>query len=328
MFCNNCHKNLEEFGALLDKMEKCPSCGAVLIKEPKEVPQESFEKLCSHLVESGGKNIFESDISLIQRLDSVDPTFVTARDKMSLLTIKQIPSRLYAAKDFPEEEIAHIINQCQKQLVIDLGVSFDTCKEMLLALQKVIFNKEIPVPAYYVGDSFVDPRDGNIYKTVKIGEQIWMAENLKYECKGCSIYRDDYSNWAKYGYLYNAESLKNVAPNGWRLPTLGDFEKLFSLVGKTSKVKDWHKSLIAKDAAWGKNNIGSDEFGFSVLPGGENYYGCSGLGTSASFWCDDGYCKMNVRDYKLSEGSSSNASMSIRLIKDDASSKNRQKVQK
>ncbi len=316
MFCNNCHKNLEEFGALLDKMEKCPSCGAVLIKEPKEVPQESFEKLCSHLVESDGKDIFESDISLIQRLDSVDPSFVTARDKMSLLTIKQIPSRLYAAKDFPEEEIAHIINQCQKQLVIDLGVSFDTCKEMLLALQRVIFKKVVPVPAYYVGDSFVDPRDGNIYKTVKIGEQIWMAENLKYECKGCSIYQDDYSIWAKYGYLYNQESLKNIAPNGWRIPNRTDFEKLFSFVGKKSKVKDWQKGLLAKDEAWGKECMGTDEFGFSALPGGQNYYGYSSLGASAFFWCKDGYCEMNICDCKLSEGSI--GLRSIRLMKDNS----------
>ena len=299
-------------------MDHCPLCGGVLIKEPKEVPQKSFESFCNELVKICGKDVFASDMSLFQKLENVEPCYVNARDKMSLLTIKQIPSRLYASKDFPEDEIAYIINQCQKQLVIDLGVSFEICKEMLLALQNAIFGKAVPVPAYFVGDYFVDPRDGNKYKTVKIGRHIWMAENLRYECKGCHIYNNDYSIWAKYGYLYNSDSLKSVAPDGWRVPTAQDFQELFSFVGKTSKIKDWHKGLIAKDEAW-RNNTGTDEFGFSALPGGYRsslHSTCDKeIGQYAYFQYDKGICLFSLDGCTFPRFEY--YSTSVRLIKED-----------
>ena len=317
MFCNNCHKNLEEFGALLDKMENCPLCGGHLIKDPQEVPQESFESFCNYLVESNGKDVFASEEYLLPRLEGVEPCYVDARDRMSLLTIKQIPSRLYAAKDFPEQEVAYVLNQCQKMLVLNLGVSFDVSKEMILALQKVLFNKVIPVPAVFTGESFVDPRDGTLYKTVKIGEQIWMAENLRYECEGCSIYGgSDYAIWAKYGYLYNKESLEHVAPEGWRVPTQGDFTKLFAYVGKTCKEKEWHKSLLANDDSW-KNGGGSDEFGFAILPGGGKNDSSKYLGVYAFLWASN----CDVFAFSSTECLKDlypPSNCSIRLIKDDS----------
>lgn len=317
MFCNNCHKNLEEFGALLDKMENCPLCGGHLIKEPKEVPQESFESFCDYLVESNGKDVFASEENLLPALENVEPCYVDARDRMSLLTIKQIPSRLYAAKDFPEEA-SYVLNQCQKMLMLNLGVSFDVSKEMILALQKVLFNKVIPVPAVFTGESFVDPRDGTSYKTVKIGEQIWMAENLRYECEGCSIYGGtDYAIWLKYGYLYSEESLEHVAPEGWRIPTQGDFRKLFAYVGKTSKKKEWHKCLLSNDDSW-IDGGGTDDFGFAVLPGGySDFYGSDkNLGNYAYFWDSSS----EAFRFSIYECQNENffKKCSIRLIKDDS----------
>ena len=313
MFCNNCHKNLEEFGALLDKMENCPLCGGHLLKEPKEVPQESFDSFCTELVKTNGKDVFASDESLFQVIACASPNYEDARDKMSLLTIKQIPSRLYASKDFPEDEIAYIINQCQKQLVLNLGVSFDVSKEMLLALQKAIYNKVIPIPALYTGESFVDSRDGNIYRTVKIGDQIWMAENLKYKCGSSYTYGNDYSYWAKYGYLYDSNALESVAPDGWRVPTPSDFDKLFSFVTRTHKEKDWHKCLLANDEAW-NDEKGTDEFGFSALPGGRYENGYKDIGSIACFWSADAIvCSFSA----LKCCWSSAREAYIRLIKND-----------
>jgi uncharacterized protein (TIGR02145 family) len=81
--------------------------------------------------------------------------------------------------------------------------------------------------------NFKDPRDGKVYKTVKIGTQWIMAENLAYKPDSGYYwaYNDDKSNVAKLGYLYAWETAKKVAPKGWHLPTKEEWETLYTFLG-------------------------------------------------------------------------------------------------
>ncbi len=80
---------------------------------------------------------------------------------------------------------------------------------------------------------FTDPRDGKIYKTVKIGEQWIMAENLSYRPTTGNYwaFNNDSNNIARYGYLYDWETAKNIAPQGWHLPTEKDWKTLRQTLG-------------------------------------------------------------------------------------------------
>ena len=80
--------------------------------------------------------------------------------------------------------------------------------------------------------TFTDLRDGKTYKTVKIGTQTWMAENLAYKAiNGCWAYNNDENNISKYGLLYNNETAIIACPSGWHLPSEKELEILINYLG-------------------------------------------------------------------------------------------------
>jgi len=123
--------------------------------------------------------------------------------------------------------------------------------------------------------TFTDTRDGKKYKTVKICEQVWMAENLNYNASGSRCYKDNATYCNKYGRLYDWETANTVCPKGWHLPRYNEWEALTDAVGGEKTEGKYLKSTSGWNNAEGESGNGEDKFGFSALPGGS--YGANWL---------------------------------------------------
>ena len=105
-----------------------------------------------------------------------------------------------------------------------------------------------------------DDRDGQTYKTVKIADQTWMAENLNYETDSSFCYKDSAEYCEQYGRLYTRAAALGACPTGSHLPSKAEWETLFDAVGGRATA-----GKMLKSTSGGK---GTDAFGFSVLPAG------------------------------------------------------------
>ena len=147
--------------------------------------------------------------------------------------------------------------------------------------------------------TLADSRDGKNYKTVKIGNLIWMAENLNFDNSATATGSIDSSfcydgipaNCEKYGRLYQEYAATAVCPEGWRLPTADDWRDLVNTAksefgdnnGSLRAVGEWENTIF------GDNVTATNASGFSALPAGYRAKTgeCDGEGTKAYFWGED-----------------------------------------
>jgi uncharacterized protein (TIGR02145 family) len=145
------------------------------------------------------------------------------------------------------------------------------------------------------GKPFTDSRDGKKYGTVKIGKQVWMAENLNYNANGSKCYNNQDGNCAKYGRLYNWATARTACPKGWHLPSDAEWTALTDFVGGSNVAGTKLKSASGWNTGSGYKP-GTDEFGFSALPGGD---GTSGgifdyVGYGSGWWSATEYTASNA----------------------------------
>ena len=156
-------------------------------------------------------------------------------------------------------------------------------------------------------NNIIDWRDGQEYKGVEIGNQVWMAENLNYYTPSSSwYYNDDSSTYAGiYGRLYDFWTARKVCPSGWHLPGYNDWVDLIDFLGGDSiaagKLKEQGLSH------WISPNSGAtNESGFAALPAGSYNIEVDtfiSLGEEANFWSSQ-FPKETGVTYKLTSNSS------------------------
>ncbi len=136
----------------------------------------------------------------------------------------------------------------------------------------------------------VDNRDGQIYRTVKIGSQTWMAENLNYGDSTQSLFGGHYGWYSVFEpdspldcsmlpckLKQLTDKVQGSCPAGWHLPIQTEWLMLFGEIGGKSIAG----KVLKSSSAWNNEGNGTDDFGFSALP--------AGMGEPASTsWLDEG----------------------------------------
>ena len=199
---------------------------------------------------------------------------------------------------------------------------------------------------------FVDSRDGHTYKTVTIGTQTWMAENLNFKVDSSFCYQDEEKNCDKYGRLYTwaaaidrpesecgrghtcsmpLGNIQGVCPEGWHLPSVKEWNVLIYTLGGSGGVAGPKLRSTEWKCGGGEYRIaedGTNASGFSALPAGYKSYfryesGISFFWTS-SIWVADGYNYVaSIRltcflpDDVSEEFSQKSEGFSVRCLQDD-----------
>jgi len=191
-----------------------------------------------------------------------------------------------------------------------------------------IFEWDIDLYAMWTLPTITDARDAKTYKITEIGGKWWMAENLNYETTGSWCYKNSADSCTKYGRLYTWAAAKTSCPAGWKLPDTADWGRLTMATNGRDKAGKALKSRTG----WSNNGNGTDDFGFSALPGGQRSdysvnenLGYSLIGTWGNWWTgtengiDMAYYMVMKYDYDglgYNQGNKTYA-YSVRCIEDD-----------
>lgn len=182
--------------------------------------------------------------------------------------------------------------------------------------------------SFVTNATFIDSRDQNEYRTVKIGDQVWMAENIRFlprveknpnkgrydtayyyvvEYDGSDVeVAKTTDNYKKYGVMYNWNGALSACPTGWHLPSDDEWKEMELSLGIRQQELDWNwrgtnqgSMLAGIDSLWQKDgDLTEDKMfgtsGFSAVPGGMVRGTYLDVGKTASFWTSTIYADLGA----------------------------------
>ena len=212
-------------------------------------------------------------------------------------------------------------------------------------LSGLLYSQSPDKEIQYSTGQFIDGRDGKIYKTVKIGDQIWLAENFAYlpyvcpaDANSCGIWVYGYDGtdvemaksipeYQEYGSLYTWHQASNLCPEGWHLPSDEEWQILERNIG----IMGLENELLMDHISWRGESEADDlkkggSTGFDVLFGGwrAGFGKFNNIGIHANFWCDTQTSEQGAieRLFNLESGEigrywgNKNCGFSVRYVKD------------
>ena len=259
---------------------------------------------------SGGNGLYTSElVKQMAKSQSIEQVF-----KMTRIEV----NRISAGKQIPQDWSSLMANFYFTKTNIELDAEVQ--KSNNIATASPVF--DLPERG-----TFVDKRDYQEYKWLKIGEQIWMTENMNYKTTdGCWCYDDKSSNCDIYGRLYIWETAKTVCPEGWHLPSDNEWTELTNYLGGESVAGGKMKEVGTEH--WKSPNEGASNIsGFSGLPGGYrngSHGSFYGMGYYRYFWSatenNSSYAWGRKLFYKNAEvtrnRNNKSSGFSVRCIKD------------
>jgi len=148
-------------------------------------------------------------------------------------------------------------------------INFGKLSRALLMAAVLVVGALVGTTAAQQKGTFTDSRDGQKYKTVTIGNQVWMAENLRFKVGDSWCYKNSDENCKKYGRLYDWNTAKTACPSGWHLPSNEEWDGLGSEDDNDNVTSKKLRTKSGWNAPKGQNGNGTDDYGFSALPGGQ-----------------------------------------------------------
>ncbi len=186
----------------------------------------------------------------------------------------------------------------------------------------------------------LDTLDGRTYKTITLGTQTWMAENLNYETRNSWCYDNVEDNCDIYGRLYTWEAALNACPAGWHLPSDEEYKVLekylnmndsdINKIDSRGAENNVGGKLKSTSSLWQSPNTGAtNESGMNFLPAGRHNYGdntFSGLGKYTRIWTSTPGGKGEAWNRDIDSGNNTISrdpgftalGRSVRCVKDDS----------